>query len=243
MVNGKRLCLQSVTTGLVSFYGGQRLYGNEGADGHQSGTSVTHTYFTPHTVELRAPHTMNTQLCAAERESRMDPTSGAGGQPAVAVAAAPASAGAAGAVTSAATLPPPEKVLRSVRRTVVNVAAEAGPRVISGVWAFFQKFSEAVNNKGKNNTWCMIFDENGKECGRMYKHIGKNGTRPLLDHLKSNHPEEYLLANKASNRTKEAKQAKGEAFAAAGGKGGSGVSSVPLTSFLCCSTRTTDPSP
>ena len=112
---------------------------------------------------------------------------------------------------------PPTKTVESVRRKVVDVAMEAGPRVVSGVWLFYRKFDKPVNKKGQN-TQCQVKASPESEiCGRLYKHQSGNGTAPLLDHLKHHHPEEYKSAIASSSKSKEAKAKKGDAYASAAG--------------------------
>ena len=50
---------------------------------------------------------------------------------------------------------PPTKTVESVRRKVVDVAMEAGPRVVSGVWLFYRKVDKPINKKGQN-TQCQV---------------------------------------------------------------------------------------
>lgn len=138
--------------------------------------------------------------------------------PAEVVATLPAPSPAAGSAAAATTtdgqtettLP---KTVRSVKRTVVNVAETVGSTNLSAVWMFFQRFDKPLSN-GKN-TRCIVASEQGKECGRMYKHVSKNGTRPLLDHLQKQHPQQYKVAMEGSNRSSKAKEEKGKAYAAA----------------------------
>ena len=93
---------------------------------------------------------------------------------------------------------PPTKTVESVRRKVVDVVMEAGPRVVSGVWLFYRKFDKPVNKKGQS-TQCQVKASPESEiCGRLYKHQSGTGTAPLLDHLKHHHPEDY----KSEPRTK-----------------------------------------
>ena len=112
---------------------------------------------------------------------------------------------------------PPTKTVESVRRKVVDVAMEAGPRVVSGVWLFYRKFDKPINKKGQN-TQCQVKASPESEiCGRLYKHQSGTGTAPLLDHLKHHHPEEYKSAIASSSKSKEAKAKKGDAYASAAG--------------------------
>ena len=112
---------------------------------------------------------------------------------------------------------PPTKTVESVRRKVVDVAMEAGPRVVSGVWLFYRKFDKPVNKKGQNTQSQVKASPESEICGRLYKHQSGNGTAPLLDHLKHHHPEEYKSAIASSSKSKEAKAKKGDAYASAAG--------------------------
>lgn len=117
--------------------------------------------------------------------------------------------------STAPTPTPPSKTVESVRRTVVNVAVDAGARVISGAWLYFHKFDKPVNKRGQN-TQCQVKENPEADiCGRLYKHMSGNGTTPLLEHLKNNHPAAYKIAMESSTKSKEAKAKKGQAYATA----------------------------
>ena len=60
---------------------------------------------------------------------------------------------------------PPTKTVESVRRKVVDVAMEAGPRVVSGVWLFYRKFDKPVNKKGRNTQCQVKASPESKICG------------------------------------------------------------------------------
>lgn len=112
---------------------------------------------------------------------------------------------------------PPTKTVESVRRKVIDVAVEAGPRVVSGAWLFYRKFDKPVDKRGKNTQCQVKATPESDICGRLYKHLSGNGTAPLLDHLKHHHPEEYKLAMESSSKSKQAKAKKGDAYASAVG--------------------------
>ncbi|CAN0203479.1 unnamed protein product [Ectocarpus sp. 12 AP-2014] len=87
------------------------------------------------------------------------------------------------------------------------------PGKLPGVWSFFQKLDKPLDS-GKN-TRCIVAGEDGKEGGRLCKHVARNGTRPLLDHLQKKHVPQYDLAMAAGNKSTKAKQEKGKAYATA----------------------------